>query len=728
MSKDQNNEIVTQSLQAKYAPIISAAILTMVIVGVMLYSFFIGRSMAERFCPLVDAAMEIKLEATTAHLWFEEIVSGDRFIEIEVIWEHLDQAEWYARAMLEGGENQKGKFIPLKEPALRREIEQTIDGISNFRKIAQDRWKAQSQSGIGSDVDQRFDKIFENLLISADNVQIALQRGMKGQSLRFRVLQGILIAIVVILGAFIGTVLQRHERRFTSDMLILQHKEESLHATLNSIGDAVITSDIDGNITRMNPVAEKLTGWTLEEARGKPLIEIFHIINAQTKEPALNPVKRVLESGEIVGLANHTALIAKDGTEYQIADSGAPIRDTNGNISGVVLVFQDVTEQMKTEQELFKSKKLDSIGVLAGGIAHDFNNILTGLFGNVELAKMKLPHDHEAYTYLEIANQALQRATNLTKQLLTFAKGGDPILEAVSIEQAIQDSIKFNLSGSNVRTVLNLPDNLWQIKADKGQLSQIMANLTINAKQAMPEGGALHIDAENIKNINDSAARHLSGDFVKLSIRDEGVGIYAKYIEKIFDPFFSTKQTGSGLGLATVHSIITNHNGHISVDSKPGIGTIFTVYFPAELSLYKTTDTIPLSVTEKPKSTSGHILVMDDEEILIDVSTAMLESYGYTVDSAVDGKEALEKYISADRSDNPFDIVIMDLTIPGGMGGKEAVNKLLAIYPKAKVIVASGYSTDPIMANYRDYGFKGRLVRPFQMDDLERELTRVMKI
>ncbi|MCK5232317.1 MAG: response regulator, partial [Desulfobulbaceae bacterium] len=385
-------------------------------------------------------------------------------------------------------------------------------------------------------------------------------------------------------------------------------------------------------------------------------------------------------------------------------------------------------EQLKTEEELLKSKKLESIGVLAGGIAHDFNNILAGLFGNIELAKIKLSLNHKAYPHIETANHALERATRLTKQLLTFAQGGDPILEAVNLQEVVQTSIRFNLSGSNIKPHFNLPDDLWNVKADKGQISEVIANLIINARQAMPDGGSLYIGAENIKDLKESTARHLSGDFVKLNIRDEGVGISAKHIDRIFDPYFSTKQTGNGLGLATVHSIIAQHNGHISVASKPDIGTTFTIFLPAEKSSHKPASTTHPDLTEKPTSISGHILIMDDEEMIRNVSAGMLKLCGYTVDFAVDGKEAIEKYISADKGGHPFDIVIMDLTIPGSMGGQEAIKRLLAVAPKARVIVSSGYSTDPVMANYSDYGFKGRLAKPFQIEALKAEIFRVIEL
>ena len=507
----------------------------------------------------------------------------------------------------------------------------------------------------------------------------------------------------------------------------LQASEENLRAILNSIGDAVIATNTEGNIVQMNPIAEQLTGWKLEEAQNKPLTDIFNIVNEKNREAAVNPVKTVLAQGNIVELANHTILISKDSTEFNIADSAAPIKDAIGNITGVVLVFRDITEKMNTEQELFKAKKLESIGLLAGGIAHDFNNILTGLFGNIELAKMKLPQESEAYSYIETAHQALESATSLTKQLLTFAKGGEPILQVINLKDVIITSTKFNMSGSNVKTHFHLPDNLWHVKADKGQISQVTGNLVMNAIQAMPDGGNLYIKAENIHNFEDKSAPYLSGDYVKICIQDEGIGISAKHIKKIFDPYFSTKQTGNGLGLATVHSIIAKHKGYISVESAPAIGTTFTIFLPAQNTYLEAVPPTQLDPTGLPTPAPAHILIMDDEEIIRDVSVNMLESIGYRVDTAVDGREAIEKYSAANKSDNPFDVVIMDLTIPGGMGGKEATKNILEIDPEARIIVSSGYAHDPVMANYAEYGFKNFATKPYTIDQLRDVLSRVLK-
>jgi diguanylate cyclase (GGDEF)-like protein/PAS domain S-box-containing protein len=332
------------------------AVLTLSVASAMFYSFYAGRNLASHYAPLVEASMEIKMEATTAHLWFEEVISGDRTVDIEVIWEHIDQAEWYARAMLEGGDNNKARIISLDDPDLRQQIEQTIAGIDAFRIIAHERWSAQAHSGIGSDIDQRFDKTFLDFMISADNVERALQKTMTRHLQRYNIEQTLLIVIIIVIGVFIGIMLSRYERRRSSDMQTLHKSEQNLLITLNSIGDAVIVTDFSGNITLLNPVAENLTGWTLEQALGKPLIEILNIVHAHTREPAVNPLERVLTTGEIIGLANHTMLISRDGSEYRISDSGAPIRSTGGKITGVVLVFRDITEEYDLQESLESSK------------------------------------------------------------------------------------------------------------------------------------------------------------------------------------------------------------------------------------------------------------------------------------------------------------------------------------------------------------------------------------
>ena len=404
-----------------------------------------------------------------------------------------------------------------------------------------------------------------------------------------------------------------------------------------------------------------------------------------------------------------------------------PLKNSDNSFQQIVIFNEDITEQKHAESEMLKVQKLKSIGTLAGGIAHDFNNILMGATGYLELSKMKLKSNDEVKGYIQDAEKALQRARMITTQFLTFARGGAPVLQAVNLQQVVKESITFNLSGSNVKACLNFSGETLPVKADKDQLYQVVANLTTNAKQSMPEGGHFYVDTENVKDQHIDSPGSQSGDFVKLTLRDEGIGIEEDNLERIFDPYFSTRADGHGLGLATVHSIVSKHNGFIKVDSTPGSGTIVTVFLPvdkpAESSASRLSDS-QLPITEK--TTPARVLIMDDEELIRRVAMMMLEKSGYFVDAVSDGDAALAKYTSAKQEGKPFDIVIMDLTIPGGMGGKEAIKKLLQIDPEAKVIVSSGYFSDPVVAEFSEYGFKGCLTKPFQMDELLNEIESLL--
>ncbi|HEX8947505.1 MAG TPA: PAS domain S-box protein [Dissulfurispiraceae bacterium] len=499
-------------------------------------------------------------------------------------------------------------------------------------------------------------------------------------------------------------------------------EKERLAVTLRSIGDGVIVTDTEGKITLLNKVAEELTGWTGEEGTGRPLSEVFNIINEETRQPCENPVDQALRSGFTVGLANHTALIKRDGTEIIIADSAAPIRDRESRIIGVVLVFRDISVQYRTEAEMRKLQKLESLGILAGGLAHDFNNLLTGIKGNVELAGLQLDQGRSPRAYLTQAERAMERATGLTRQLLTFAKGGEPIKRKTRIDELARESVDFALHGSNVKCAYTVPEGLWKTEVDTGQMSQVFNNLIINAVQAMPHGGTAHISFENVSLTENQIPPLPNGDYMKVVFQDEGEGIAEEHLSKIFDPYFTTKEQGSGLGLAVVFSIINRHNGHLTVESKPGEGTTFSLYLPAS----KGTSRDEQREEACPVPGQGKILVMDDEEMVRNVTGQMLDALGYKVEFAYNGEQAVELYTKARDKGTPFSAVIVDLTIRGGMGGQETAKRLLGIDPGAKVIVSSGYSTAPVMSRYREHGFKGVIVKPFSIAQLSKTLSRVL--
>jgi PAS domain S-box-containing protein len=505
----------------------------------------------------------------------------------------------------------------------------------------------------------------------------------------------------------------------------VKREKAQLEITLRSIGDAVIATNIQGEIVFINGVALDLTAWKESEAIGKQLSEVFHIINQFTRKRCEDPVSKVIKTGYTVGLANHTVLICKDGRELIIEDSAAPIRtEHDSEFHGVVLVFRDVTEEHKLKLELEKMQRLESLGLIAGGIAHDFNNMLCGILSYVTLAREGLPSKNAAVvTMLQDAERACINASALTNRLLTFAKGGAPVVRELPIAQTLDENSSIALSGSNVNREMDISPDLWMAKVDPIQIGQVISNIVINARQAMPMGGALVIRTSNLA-VNENELLSLSkGNYITISFEDSGSGIDLGMQSKIFDPYFSTKQEGRGLGLATCFSIVGRHGGLITVYSEIGKGATFTLYLPST----GTQAAVAVSQSElTPEDGEGKILIMDDEKSIRITTQRWLSRRGYKVMEAQEGSIAVEMYREAKQSGDPFDIVILDLTVPSGMGGKEAMSKLIEIDPNVKAIVTSGYSNDTVMANHRAFGFCGMLIKPFALHDLGMVVREVM--
>ncbi len=382
----------------------------------------------------------------------------------------------------------------------------------------------------------------------------------------------------------------------------------------------------------------------------------------------------------------------------------------------------EIAQREQTEEELLRSRKLESLGVLAGGIAHDFNNFLTVVQGNIEVAKTQLTAAEPAQEFLNQAANACRRAASLSSQLLTFAKGGSPVRRVVSVAQLVTDAVHLAQTGSPIRIEIKTEEGLWAAQVDPGQISQVLHNILLNAREAMPGGGAIEVRARNVAVANDSGA---SDPRVKISIRDNGCGIPPEVLPQIFDPYFSTKPGGTGLGLATAYAIVGKHGGHISVESTPGTGTVFTLDLPALDS------PAPLEAPEPrhpPPLRTGteRILVMDDDEALRILFKAVLISLGYDVQAAADGAEAIALYETAKATDRGFDAVILDLTVTGGMGGLEAAAKLRELDPALKLIVSSGYSDAPVMSHFAEYGFEAVIVKPWTVKEMSDVLRRVL--
>ncbi len=387
-------------------------------------------------------------------------------------------------------------------------------------------------------------------------------------------------------------------------------------------------------------------------------------------------------------------------------------------------IRRQMAEQKRAQEELQNVVKLESISILAGGVAHDFNNILTGIMGNVTLAKRYVKPGEKVFDRLLEAEKACLRARDLTQQLLTFSKSGTPVRRSSSIAALLKESASFNLRGSGVRCEFSLPDDLWPVQFDEGQMNQVISNLIINAVEAMLESGVLNIRVKNAIIEEGSAVPLPEGRFVEIAIEDQGIGIPEENLDKIFDPYFTTKRKGSGLGLATAYSIIKSHSGNITVTSELNVGTTFCIYLPAaeKSSPSKKEPEMDTDFTGR-----GRILVMDDEEMIREMLGRMLTLDGYKVELASDGAEAVERYVRAREQGQPFAAVILDLTVPGGMGGKEAIKKLIEVDPGVKTIVSSGYSNDPIVADFGKYGFKGVATKPYAVTELEKTLRNVLR-
>jgi nitrogen-specific signal transduction histidine kinase/ActR/RegA family two-component response regulator len=393
-----------------------------------------------------------------------------------------------------------------------------------------------------------------------------------------------------------------------------------------------------------------------------------------------------------------------------------------------------IKQDKRAEDELQRIRNLESIAALSGGIAHDYNNLLTVIIGNISLIQSYIEPDDMISRLLDEALEASMTAKSLTQKLITFSKGGAPIMETASIAPVIKSATEFTLSGSNIKCEFSLPDDLWLVHIDKTQIGHVIHNLIMNAREAMPGGGIIKVLAENV-NIADKSLRLESrlekGNYVKISIIDQGIGISKEILNKIFDPYFSTKdmgtQKGMGLGLSICHSIIKQHNGDIVAETVAGTGTSLHFYLPASEETVVTQKSLKIPKKGKLVLGKGRILVMDDEKMVIKITGHILNRLGYDASFSKDGAQAIEMYKKAMESENPFDAVILDLTVRGGMGGKEAIKRLIEIDPKIKAIVSSGYSNSPVMTSYKDYGFIGVIAKPYNINELSKKLNEVLR-
>ena len=492
----------------------------------------------------------------------------------------------------------------------------------------------------------------------------------------------------------------------------LRESEQRYRILFNQAQIGIGLSDTNGKVISQNKAMENITGYSIEDRQSIGMADTYG--NIKDREVLLNTLRK---NGEVI---NHPVqLLRKGGIPY----------DALLNIGAVTIQGEDlylttcvdITEHKKWEDERIKLQKLESIGTLAAGIAHDFNNLLGGLFGYIEMALERAAGDEKLTYYLEKAMTAFTLAKDLTGHLLTFSKGGDPSKSVVSVHDILQKTEQVALSGSNVSCEYIIAKKLCLIKADKGQLSQVFTNILLNSREAMPVGGTITIQCSNRELENNRVSDLTEGRYIQIVIKDTGSGIPEELLPKVFDPFFSTKKLGSGLGLATSYSIIRKHGGCITIDSEPGAGTAVNILLPA-------TDTRiskePFEQLPVSKGTGG-ILIMDDYDMILKATGLMLKNLGYSFECAKNGEEAVKLYKRSIKEKKKFDAVILDLTVVGGMGGEETIKKLLEIDPEVKGIVSSGYSDDPILAKPEKYGFLGKIAKPYRKSELARVLMRL---
>ncbi|HKI69455.1 MAG TPA: ATP-binding protein, partial [Verrucomicrobiae bacterium] len=438
-----------------------------------------------------------------------------------------------------------------------------------------------------------------------------------------------------------------------------------LAVALDSINLGVITTDIAGGIVSINPAASRLTGWPPAEAEGRLLMEILVIVNKENGQPCADWMPEVLQAGKTVDLPERMRLISRKKNEHTISGSAAPMYDSARGIIGMVLAFRDVTERRRSDEELLLQSKLESGALLAGGIAHDFNNILLGIIGNVSLARMTSHSTEKVLERLAGVEKAALRAKDLTQQLLSFAKGGAVAKKTMPVNGMLREVCDSALQDADVQCEFSLREDAWPVEVDEGQFRQVLNSLILNARQATPDSGRMEVRLDNVELSRGFPPNLPAGKYLKISIKDSGPGIAPENVARIFEPYFSTKTHRSGLGLATAYSVVRKHGGYIGVESAVGAGTTFHIYLPAS---NQTATAAPDRQAQAGFFGQGRVLVMEDEPDILIIVCEMLKSFGYEVETAKDGEEAIQHFRNAFKAGRPFDAVILDLTVPNGMG------------------------------------------------------------
>ena len=687
---------------------------------------------------LAAARTVTDLQSTVAywHLWLEEHLTDDPYIDLDRdVRGNQDLAMRLASMLLRGGRRDNGDVVlPLSDHRSREQAAALEAALIEFRNLSERRLADPDNAGVGTPIDQEFDANFQQVKVHAEKLRQLEDQYLERDraNFRLRVLLTVGTWAVIVIAAALG--LWGRERRRQQAADTLRTSQRWLATTLSSIGDAVVTTDLDGRIFFMNPEAEKLTGWPRDEASGRPIAEVFRIVR-EDLQPVENPVARVLRTGESVGMTNHTVMVDRDRQECHAIDEGAaPIRDDQGQLLGVVLVFRNVSTRRQTEKalrqreaELRQAQKMEAVGRLAGGIAHDVNNYLGAIRGYCEVAVLKSETGAALAARMAAAVETADKVSALIRQLLAFSRRQPVQPEVVDLNRVVTDlePLMRRLLGEDITLTTRLETDLWSIEIDPSQLEQTLVNLLVNARDAMPKGGAIAVESGNVEldsgELEGQPAASV-GRYVRLTVADTGCGIPDEDREKIFDPFFTTKaESGSsGLGLATVYAIVEQNGGFITVDSRQDEGTRFEIYLPASDAVAAP----QRKIRAEPARRAGpaRILLVEDNEDMRSSTLALLEALGHDVRTAADGEEALQVLDGGEE----FDLLITDVIMPG-LSGKALYDRVVRRQGEIRCLFISGYTDNVMLRHGLSQDRVHFLQKPFSFDELSRMIVEVLE-
>lgn len=502
----------------------------------------------------------------------------------------------------------------------------------------------------------------------------------------------------------------------------MRESEEKYRMLVQNAKSIIMRLDKDGCIRFFNEFAQVFFGYAEHEVLGRHVLGTIIADGDSAGAEFVDFAQNALARAERAPYHEHEHT-TRSGERVWVAWTNQPLYDEQGNLNGVLCVGTDITVRKRLEDERLRSQKLESLGVLAGGIAHDFNNLLAAMLAHISLVQYRLPPGGKNQEDLEAAVNAIVRSRDLTRQLMTFSKGGMPVRKPIALNKLLVESTTFVLHGSNCRADFSIADDLRMVDADEAQIAQVVQNLVLNAAQAMPAGGVIQVSARNVELPSDAFEKLPAGAYVEISVRDAGSGIPEEIRDRIFDPYFTTKAQGTGLGLASVFSIVRNHGGYVTFQTGDGEGTVFVLYLPSIIAVAEEN-----KMMDSPFGRlNGRVLLMDDEPGISKAIGTFLGELGLDVTLAADGAQAVEYFTAALREQRRYDIVILDLTVPGGMGGREAFQKMHEIDPQVRAVVTSGYSDDSTMSDYRSKGFQGALQKPYNLADLVAMIRSILQ-